>query len=352
MKKFFSYLPILFVVLFYGCNNQNDVVKIGIIAPLTGPGSVTSEYWQEGYEMALQELNAIEDGMKYEIIYEDCQSDATQAVACYKRLELQGVKYVIAVGGQFAMAVAPLTKGKDMLYFTSADYNESVLEHTDCGFRVFPSATTIAEVSSRFLRDSCNISNIATITMNTVPCLMATERFVSDVTGKGAIISYQDSYDIGASDFKNTIAKMADKGIEAVFFNGFGLAPVAFCNQLSSNPQFDNLIVLGDVNFTTKSFIQGNKNDKLRVYYADSRLQGAPGEAYFEKHQFAPNSYVGCSYILPFIINEAITSVEDRNDFKAQRDYLRNRTITTPGGSITFDQAGSGVMDMEVYPLK
>lgn len=352
MKKLLIVLTVTFVVLFSGCGHKKDVVKIGVVAPLTGAASAASKYCVDGFEMAIEELNSKEDGPQYEIVYEDCQSDPTLASNCYKRLELQGAKYVVGLGGQFALAVAPMTKGKDMLYFTTADYNEAVLKMTDCGFRVFPSATTVARVSADFLADTLHVTKVATITMNTVPCLMSTEQFVKDIRDKNMEVVYQDKYDIGCADFKNTIAKMAETGVEAVFFNGFGISPAAFCSQMTQYPQFDNLIVMGDVNFSTKSFIENNKNDKLRIYYADYEMEGVAAESYYSKNHNRPNSYVGCCYMLPYLINEAYTKVSDKKDFKAQMGVLRSKTISTPAGEITFDAAGSADMGMKVFELK
>lgn len=349
-KKIFFVLMAVMTIL-CGCHQKNEVVKIGVIAPLTGSASSTKQYVMDGFTMAKEELNARQEGVKYEIIFEDCKSDPAEAVACFTRLKTKGVKYIVAFGGQFALAVAPSTKNQDMLYFTLADYNEAVLDLTDCGFRVYPSATTIADISASFLRDSLKISNVATITMNTVPCLMASDRFTKNILAKGVNVNFQDTYDMGTSDFKNIISKMTDKEIDAVFFNGFGISPAAFCSQLASLPQFDNLIVLGDVNFATKTFSDNNKNNKLRIYYADSEMSGDAGMLYQQKNNIRPNSLVGCSYMLPYIVDEAIRMADDNNNLSAQKQALRNHTISTPAGEISFDAKGNGNMDMKIYAL-
>lgn len=351
MKKTIVLVIATIVVMLSGCDHKKDVVKIGVVAPLTGAAAAASQYCVDGFEMAINELNAKENGLRYEIIYEDCQSDPTLAGNCFKLLEMKGAKYVVGLGGQFALAVAPMTKGKDMLYFTTADYNEAVLKMTDCGFRVFPSATTVARVSADFLGDSLHVTKVATITMNTVPCLMSTDRFVEDMKTKNVDIVFQDTYDIGTIDFKNTITKMANTEVEVVFFNGFGISPAAFCTQLAQFPQFDNMIVMGDVNFSINSFVENNKNDKLRIYYADYEMGGQAAETYYDKNKNRPNSYVGCCYMLPYLINEAITTVSDKNDFDAQLKVLRGKTVSTPAGDITFDEAGNAEMGMKVFKL-
>lgn len=351
MKRVLSFAFMAVLFFLYGCNNKQDVVEIGVIAPLSGSASSTKQYVMDGFNMAVKDINSQKEGLKYNVIFEDCQSDPTEAVSCFNRLKMKGVKYIVAFGGQFAMAVAPLTDKQDMLYFTLADYNENVLKLTDCGFRVYPSATNIAEVSAGFFHDSLKVRNVATITMNTVPCLLAAEKFTEKMKSYGIEISYQDTYDMGTSDFRNTINKMAGKGIEAVFFNGFGISPAAFCSQLASYPEFDNLIVLGDVNFATKTFADNNKNNKLRIYYADSEMDGEPASLYQKEHQTRMNSLVGCSYMMPYIVDEAIRSAESKKDYKSQKNALRNHTVNTPIGNITFDAAGSGEMKLKVFSI-
>ena len=352
MNKVFKLLLFAVCIAFVGCNNQKSVVKIGVIASLTGTGSSAAQYCIDGLELALNELNSIDNGIKYELVYEDSQSNPSLAGNCFKRLEMQGAKYIIALGGQFALVVAPMTKGKNMIYFTTGDYNEAVLSMTDCGLRVFPSASTFGDISAQFLLDSLRVTRVATISMNTVPCLQATNRFEDNMRCHGGEIVFQDKYDIGTSDFKNTIAKMANTGVQAVFFNGFGISPAAFCSQLAQYPQFDNLIVMGDVNFSLNSFIDNNNNEKLRIYYADTEMTGDAAQRYYDKYGNRPNSYVSCCYMLPYLINRAILSSDSTADFATQRSVLTGQLITTPAGPIAFDEIGNAQLGMTVFSLK
>ncbi len=353
MYKCIKFFIFALAIVLMGCNNsKKEIVKIGVVASLTGTGSMAAQYCIDGLDLAIKELNSIDGGIRYEIIYEDCQSNPNLTGNCFKRLEMKGAKYIIVLGGQFALVAAPLSKGKNMMYFSTGDYNESVLTMTDCGFRVFPNAITVADISSRFLRDSLKVSKIATISMNTVPCLIATNKFEEFIKQQNGEIVYQDKYDIGTSDFRNTIAKLANTGVEAVFFNGFGISPAAFCSQLSQYPQFDNLIIMGDMNFSTKNFAQDNKNDKLRIYYADTEMSGIAAQKYFDDNRIRPNSFVSCCYMLPYLIDKAITAVPDVNDFKAQRKALIGHTIDTPAGRITFDDNGNANLDMKIFSLK
>ena len=355
MNKIVRILAIaVFVLSAIACGpKKNNVVKIGLVSPMTGAGAAVSDYWVNGFNMAIEELNAKSDDTKYEVIFEDCQSDPATAVSCYKRLEMQGIKYIIGFGGQFAMAIAPMTKGKDILYFTVMDYNETVLDVTDCAFRVYPSAKALGDIAASYLVNTCGLKNFATITMNTVPCLQATQVFCDNIAKmEGVNVTFLDHYDIGSFDFKNTVNKMSEKVCDGIFINGFGISPASFSNQMSYVKKFDGITMFGDVNLSTASFAANNKNDKITVFYADADIKDAFAQAYAEKFNTSANSYASCSYMLPFLVDAARKGVKDVNDIAAQRDFLRGNTIETSASDITFDERGNGEMKMSVHKLQ
>ena len=253
------------------------------------------------------------------------------------------------VGGQFAMAVAPLTKGKDVVLFTSADYNEAILNVTDCAFRIFPSANTLGKTVSDFMYNELKVTKAATITLNTVPCLQAHNVFCHNFDQLGGNTVYEDVYNIGAFDFRNSVNKMAQNDVEGIFITGFGISPAAFCAQMAGNPKFDNIPFVGDMNLSVKSFVQNKKNDKVQVYYADAVIDDAFLKIYKDKYGESANSYCGCAYLIPNIINQARKGVKDPNDISSQKSFLRGRTIQSEVASIYIDEKGNGEMDMAIY---
>jgi|GEM_PF-5125378 len=357
MKKlvyiFFLALVVVAIAIAIRCNRQNnETVKIGVVIPMTGAGSATVDYWVNGFKMAVEKLNAENDGDKYELIFEDCKSDPATSISSFKRLELQNVKYIVAVGGQFAMAIAPMTKGKDMLYFTSADYNEGLLEATDCAFRIFPSANALGTIASDFFVNQLGISKTAAISLNTVPCLQAYDAFKNNLQKLSGSVEFSDEYDIGAYDFKNTISKMAEKDFGGIFITGFGISPAAFCAQMASNPKFDNIALLGDVNLATKNFADNKKNDKIQIFFADAKISETFCAEYKNKYGGTVNSYCGCAYLIPHIIDQARKAVDDPNNISKQKEYLRGREIENDVIPLHIDEKGNGEMEMTVFKLQ
>lgn len=353
MKKVLLFLCAAAMIFCVSCNRDNNVVKIGVVGPMTGAGAATVDYWVNGLNLAVDQINAKGDGTKYELVFEDCQSNPKEAISCYKRLELQGIKYIIAVGGQFAMTIAPLTKGKDVLYFTTSDYNDAVLNSTDCAFRAYPSANTLGKTAAEYLFNKLGRKSVATVIINTVPNLMAGKAFVEHFESLGGSVIFSDTYDIGQFDFKDMVAKMAlGKEVDCVFYIGFGQSANSFVTQLYANPKFKDVVILGDVNMSTKDFLTNVANIPLDVYVADTKLADDFEVLYKENFGTTSNSIASCASIIPFIIDEARQNVEDKSDMKAQLNYIRGSEFSSPIGTIAFDNTGNVQLPMQVYKVK
>ena len=76
MKRFKPLVLIALLGILLGCNNNQNVVEIGVIAPLTGSASSTKQYVMEGFSMAVKELNSSQNDIKYNVVFEDCKSNA------------------------------------------------------------------------------------------------------------------------------------------------------------------------------------------------------------------------------------------------------------------------------------
>ncbi len=347
MKRFlYILIPILVLA---SCKGKTNVITIGVISPMTGAGAVTAEYWTNGLNMAIEDINASSTGKQYKLIYEDCQSIPSEAVNCYKRLELRGVKYYIAVGGQFALAVAPLTKGKDVILFTTADYNDAILKETDRAIRFFPSAKTMASTSADYVVNILGFKNIAVISNSAVAQQMVCQSFTKDIESLGATALFSDTYSIGQSDFKDMITKMSRYPIEAVLFTGFGNSPGAFCTQFASSPKFQGATIIGDMNLYTRDFVNSVKNAPLHIYYSDTKLSDDFDKKYSERFGTESNAISSCSYVIPFLFQEAIKANKNIND---QLAYLKGRAFDTAMGTIQIDEFGNTEMPMTTYQLQ
>jgi branched-chain amino acid transport system substrate-binding protein len=75
-------------------------IKLGAILPLTGPSAATGQDMKDGYELAVEQINAAGgiNGAKVQVIYEDDKNDPATAVASWEKL-VNSDKVEIMMGG-------------------------------------------------------------------------------------------------------------------------------------------------------------------------------------------------------------------------------------------------------------
>ena len=90
---------------------EEKVVKIGIIAPLSGPASTWGEQLRKGIELALDELN-LDERKLLRIIYEDSEADPKKAVSAVQKLiSVDKVQAIIGpLSSNEVLSVAPIVE--------------------------------------------------------------------------------------------------------------------------------------------------------------------------------------------------------------------------------------------------
>lgn len=99
--------------------SQKEVVKIGVIMPLTGNSVVYGEAFKNMFQMRFDEITK-NSNFDYKIIFEDDQFDIKkQILAAQKLINLDNVDVIFtsAAGGEGV--VADLMRGKNKLLFSS-----------------------------------------------------------------------------------------------------------------------------------------------------------------------------------------------------------------------------------------
>ena len=69
-----------------GAGAQDKVVRVGVLMPISGPGSYFGVMGKEGIELALEQLKGAVNGTKLEVQYEDSACGPLPATQAAKRL--------------------------------------------------------------------------------------------------------------------------------------------------------------------------------------------------------------------------------------------------------------------------
>ena len=116
-------LGLLFIIggVYWWQNKENkaedEVIKIGVLAPLTGNSAAIGDWFKKGIEFAI-EKNPKTKGVK--IIFEDTKNDAKTAVAAYNNLKRQNVNAIFSTMSGTSFPIKPLAiKDNIPLFVTS-----------------------------------------------------------------------------------------------------------------------------------------------------------------------------------------------------------------------------------------
>ncbi len=83
--KIILFLSLIILVLIAGCTTQQkEIIKVGVLLPLTGDAASYGTNSKNGIEIALQEIN--QEGNKIELIYEDGKCVGKDSVNAIQKL--------------------------------------------------------------------------------------------------------------------------------------------------------------------------------------------------------------------------------------------------------------------------
>jgi len=203
-----------------------DTIKIGALAPLSAPGSVTGgQAMKAAFEIAVEEINAAGGvlGKPVELVLVDTEGLPERGTAAMERLINQ--EGVVAVVGEYHSAVGLTAKevahanGIPTIFAETWNDKITAVQYPEV-FRIAPVSSEVAAVDAKFIQ-SLGVSNVVIMTENTgygIPAAEATTERLADL----GITATTFSADIGTQDFSGIIEriKAANPGLILVLLTG------------------------------------------------------------------------------------------------------------------------------------
>jgi len=106
--------------------DTRPVVRIGFIAPVTGPLAYIGEDVLRWSNLAIQDIFSSSDVYRYEIVFEDDQTQPRQSVLAARRLASQGANILLTYGSAPGVAVAPIANSQKIPHLAIA-YNKAAV---------------------------------------------------------------------------------------------------------------------------------------------------------------------------------------------------------------------------------
>jgi len=143
MKLIKTAVATLLSVIAFGALAQDRVIRIGVLMPISGPGSYFGVMGKEGIDLALEQLKSNVNGTRLQVQYEDSACSPLQATNTVKRV-LDQLKPHIVVGEECSdasLAIAPILDEAKVVQLNAGSVT---MKLTESGykyvFRIFPNA--------------------------------------------------------------------------------------------------------------------------------------------------------------------------------------------------------------------
>ncbi|MFQ5592788.1 MAG: ABC transporter substrate-binding protein [Anaerolineae bacterium] len=272
-----------------------DTVKIGALAPLSAPGSVTGgTAMKAALEIAVEEINAAGGvlGKPVELVLVDTEGLPERGTAAMERLINQDK--VVGVVGEYHSAVGLTAKevahdyGVPTIFAETWNQNITAVQYPEV-FRIAPLSPVVSAVDAEFVASLPNINKVVIMSENTgygIPAAADTEKFLGD-KGIDAVSFFAD---LGTQDFAGIIERIKAENPDLIWVLSTGETSYNFEQQAAEagiGPQ-DLPMVCNQVAGDSEAYWTNVPDGNLCFY----RRIGLPKEKYTDATRAFEAKYV------------------------------------------------------------
>ena len=237
----------------WGTVHAQEVIKIGHVAPLSGPIAHLGKDNENGARMAIEELNAkgVTIGgkkVKFELLAEDDAADPKQGTAAAQKLVDQKVKGV--VGHLNSGTSIPASKIYSDAGIPQISPSSTNPKYTRQGFkttfRVVADDVQLGGTLGRYAVQKLNAKAIAVIDDRTAYGQGVADEFEKAAKAAGATIVGREFTTDKATDFTAILTTIKGKKPDVIFFGGMDAICTNELFKLSGDTIADNQVVCAE----------------------------------------------------------------------------------------------------------
>lgn len=231
LKKWFGVSIVTLLVVFivsttlseFSCSKKEEVIKIGAILPLTGNAAVVGGWYQNGIEIAVDEINetgGIND-KKVKIVYGDSKNDPKEGVAITQRLiNVDKLPVIVSAMSSVTMAIIPIIDEAKTVLVCGLT-RPGITDLSPYLFRYFLRMDLEGERMANFAYTDLRIRKVVTFYVNDEAGLRGQEAFQKIFKDLGGQILAAESFDIGNTDLRSVLIKLKSLNPDAFYFVGY-----------------------------------------------------------------------------------------------------------------------------------
>lgn len=357
MKKVIALLLALTCLLsLAACGGKKDdnILKIGLCQPFTGPAAVAGEYSRYGVDLAVEEINnagGVKIGDKtytIEIIEEDGEAKPEITTNAYNKLIGQDkVKAIIGPdsSGPLIAAGPVATSSKVPAIGTTSSNPDCTTVGGEYVFRACWIDSFQAVVCAKMAKDMLGATKVAVLYSNADDySLGLATNFKSEFEALGGeVVAFEAYAGADVKDYKAQLSTIQSSGAEVVFLpNQAGELPL----QIQQIRDMMDIQIMGEMSWDNPNIpeLTGNEDIEgcyfISLFAADSTdsVSQAYTKAFRDKYSKEPNTQATMSYDAVQILVDAFKRAGTVDDPAALRDAIAATDMDLPSGHLVYGE--------------
>lgn len=328
----------------------DDVVRIGVILPLTGVSSDLGKPILEAMKIAEKTVQE-RDGRKLLLDVEDGKSTAGGTIAAYQKLMMRKPSAFVVFGDVPCNNLAPLASKNNQPVIALAAAAADIPKLCPHYYRLWVTADVSSRHISKFLANDGKVKNVAVLYSDNSYGVDFLNCLRNAVVGEKLKLSLAEAFDVSSQNVRPQIQKLLSNSPDAIVVLGFGTGYLAAFNQLLE-AKYQGKIVT-DETITIPAYFNGVVEQGKGVLFSatgfnpydhDSNAYNDFIKPFEETIGTVPNAHSVFGYVAVRLLSEAIQRVEgdytrieeglqkmqNVNSIIGNISYTRDREVEVP----------------------
>lgn len=343
MKKYFVFILLICIVCFLpSCYKKKaELVKIGIILPLTGSYSPFGDAQKKGYDLAIEEIKnkCDSDKRKYEFVFNDDESNEQKALLSVKKLVTK--ERVVSIIGTYSSsctlsAIEIANHSKIPMISPSAAADLITMKGFNWVFRLNAPSSIYAKTIMDFISSLKGIKKVAVLYENSLFGTTTSEYLQKYSKNKNIEVTFSASYD--PKDMKlisivlSNLKKKNPDGIIMISYIEDAINLLKQCKEKEINPK---IYIGAGAGFSLKKFVDILGEDANNIFSVsqwspqiNTPLNKEFVKSFKEKYNEIPTFHSVEAYVSAKILAEAIKNIKiDKRPKMIEKDDIRKSLL-------------------------
>lgn len=322
-------------------------IKVGVIAPLTGPNAAFGAQLKNGAEQAAEDLNAAGgiNGQKIQLVFGDDASQPAQGVSVANQFVGEGVKFVLgAFNSAVTMPSSEVFAENGILQITPGSTNPKITERKLWNiFRTCGRDDQQGGVAGKYIVDKLKGQKIAIVHDKTTYGKGLADETKKAMNAGGVTEVMYEGVNVGEKDFSALVSKLKSSGAVLVYWGGLFTEGGLLIRQMKE--QGVNAVLMGGDGIAEDEYAQvaGPAAEGTLMTFApdpQKRPEAKVVLGKFEKRNYKPSGYTLYTYAALEIIAQAAKASKSLDPKAVATEMKKGAAYKTVIGDIAYDAKG------------